>query len=108
MRLVTTLSPDELLKSLQATEQNCGRQRVLPNGPRTLDLDLLLFANRIIDSAHLQVPHPRMTERFFALAPLLELAPNTVCPHTGRYLADYLEDCNGMGVRPAGQLRKVP
>ena len=71
----TTLEPMELLRRLQAIEQAHGRERPYRNAPRTLDLDLLWFDGQHIDMPELTVPHPRMHERAFVLAPLQELAP---------------------------------
>ena len=74
----TGLSAPELLRALQALEQDAGRERPYRNAPRTLDLDLLLFGEARIWSADLVVPHPRMSERAFVLLPLQELAPERV------------------------------
>lgn len=73
--LSTTLAPLALLDLLQALEQRHGRERPYRNAPRTLDLDLLLYGDEVIDHPRLSVPHPRMHERAFVLAPLCELAP---------------------------------
>lgn len=73
--LSTTLAPLALLDLLQALEQRHGRERPYRNAPRTLDLDLLLYGDEAIDHPRLSVPHPRMHERAFVLAPLCELAP---------------------------------
>lgn len=74
----SSLSPIELLSALQAIEQAFGRERFYRNSPRTLDLDLLLYGSARIDSDRLQVPHPRMLERAFVLAPLAQIAPELV------------------------------
>ena len=100
----TSLSPSRLLRSLLAIEQEHGRHRLIPDGPRTLDLDLLLHGSRVVADAHLQVPHPRMTGRCFVLRPLVELAPGLVHPGTGERLSDCLGRCDCSGVRPAGRL----
>ncbi|MVW77374.1 2-amino-4-hydroxy-6-hydroxymethyldihydropteridine diphosphokinase [Bordetella sp. 02P26C-1] len=76
--LDTSLAPLELLDLLQALETRHGRQRPYPNAPRTLDLDLLLHGDTQMDSPRLILPHPRMHERAFVLAPLHELAPDLV------------------------------
>jgi len=73
--LETGLPAERLLAEMQALESRHGRKRSFANAPRTLDLDLLLFGNARIDTASLQVPHPRMHERAFVLQPLLELSP---------------------------------
>lgn len=87
--LHTTLTPSELLKQLQLIEQTFGRQRSYRNAPRTLDLDLLLYGQRKINSAELTIPHPRMTQRAFVLLPLLQIEPSIVIPGKG-YARDYL------------------
>jgi 2-amino-4-hydroxy-6-hydroxymethyldihydropteridine diphosphokinase len=79
--LDTTLGPFDLLDALQAIEQAHGRARPHRHAPRTLDLDLLLYGNEQLASERLVVPHPRIGERAFVLAPLLEVAPQL----TGRF-----------------------
>ncbi len=81
--LRTTLEPLALLRELQAMEQRQGRERPYRNAPRTLDLDLLLYGQRLVQVPDLQVPHPRLHERAFVLHPLLELAPALVHPQRG-------------------------
>ncbi len=82
--LETTLEAPALLAALQAIELAYGRARSVRNAPRTLDLDLLLFGDEIIDLPQLTVPHPRMHERAVVLAPLAEIAPEIVIPCRGR------------------------
>ncbi len=83
--LETTLSARELLGRLLAVEQRFGRVRVAgEHGPRTLDLDLLLYGAERIDEPGLAVPHPRLHERRFVLEPLAELDPELVVPGRGR------------------------
>jgi 2-amino-4-hydroxy-6-hydroxymethyldihydropteridine diphosphokinase len=77
-QLSTQLTAPELLRELQRIENAAGRERPYRNAPRTLDLDLLLFGSARIESAELQVPHPRMHERAFVLVPLAEIAPQLV------------------------------
>ena len=76
--LETRLTAPELLARLQQLELAAGRERPYRNAPRTLDLDLLLYGHAHIDSAQLQVPHPRMNQRAFVLVPLAEIAPHLV------------------------------
>ena len=85
----TAFDPRELLAALQDIEQVHGRERPYRNAPRTLDLDLLLYGEQRIDSDTLTVPHPRMQERGFVLAPLAEIAPDIVIPGVGP-IHDYL------------------
>jgi len=82
-KLDTLLEPVRLLEALQAIEAAHGRRRSFPNAPRTLDLDLLLYADRKLDSAELTLPHPRLHERAFVLKPLLELEPGLSIPGRG-------------------------
>jgi 2-amino-4-hydroxy-6-hydroxymethyldihydropteridine diphosphokinase len=82
--LETTLTARELLDRLLAVEQRFGRVRVPgEHGPRTLDLDLLLYGDEVIDDSGFTVPHPRLHERRFVLEPLAELAPGLVVPGRG-------------------------
>jgi 2-amino-4-hydroxy-6-hydroxymethyldihydropteridine diphosphokinase len=80
----TTLDPRELLGALQGIEDRFGRERAVRWGPRTLDLDLLLYGDEIINEPDLQVPHPHMHERLFVLEPLCEIAPHVIHPALGR------------------------
>lgn len=75
-------TPFELLDRLQVIEADLGRRRDVRWGPRTIDLDMLWIEGEVIDTARLVVPHPRLTERSFALVPMLELAPGAVDPRT--------------------------
>ena len=96
-QLSTGLSPQALLAALLALEQRFGRERTFRNAPRILDLDLLLYDAQVIDSAGLVVPHPRMHERAFVLAPLLEIAADCVIPGRGS-AADWLARCRGQSL----------
>jgi len=82
--LETDLSPRELLETLLAVERELGRQRRERWGPRTIDLDLLVYGSETVDEPGLTVPHPRLHERRFALDPLAEIAPRLVIPGRGR------------------------
>jgi len=79
-RIETTLSPKELLEVCQDIENRLGRVRTVRWGPRTIDLDILLFDASIIDMPELEVPHPLMHERAFVLKPLCELDPDVLHP----------------------------
>jgi 2-amino-4-hydroxy-6-hydroxymethyldihydropteridine diphosphokinase len=81
--LDTSLAPEALLDALLAIEHEAGRERPYRNAPRVLDLDLLLYGDARLESPRLSVPHPRMHERAFVLAPLLELAPAIAVPGRG-------------------------
>jgi len=83
VRIETTLPAEQLLQELQALENAAGRERPYPDAPRTLDLDILLYGREKIASAALTVPHPRLTERAFALIPLLQIDPFIDIPGRG-------------------------
>lgn len=83
-RFETTLAPHALLDALQAIERRFGRERPYRNAPRTLDLDLLLYADRVQADERLVLPHPRAAQRAFVLAPLAELWPEGEIPGAGR------------------------
>jgi 2-amino-4-hydroxy-6-hydroxymethyldihydropteridine diphosphokinase len=86
----TPLSARELLRSLLAIEEERGRERPHATASRTLDLDLVLFGELVVDEPGLVVPHPRFRERRFVLEPLAEVAPTLVDPVTGRSVAELL------------------
>ncbi|MCM3758981.1 2-amino-4-hydroxy-6-hydroxymethyldihydropteridine diphosphokinase [Sporosarcina aquimarina] len=88
VRLATTLDPLELLTVCQRIEQELGRERTIRWGPRTADLDILLYNDDVIEREELSVPHPRMRERAFVLIPLTELAPGCIDPVSGREFRD--------------------
>ncbi len=84
VKIDTPLDAHELLALCQKIEHHFGRERPYRNAPRTLDIDLLLYGTHRIDSADLVVPHPRLTERAFALVPLVEIDPALEIPALGR------------------------
>jgi len=102
LELETRLPAGELLRLLQQVEAEAGRVRRERWGPRTLDLDLLLYGEERLEEPGLQVPHPAMAERAFVLAPLAELCPERVVPGTGRTVAALLGACPPLEVRQAG------
>ena len=95
----TTLFPRQLLARLLKIEQAMGRQRLVPNGPRIIDLDILLFGNVTVRGAGLEIPHPRMADRRFVLEPLAELAPGIRHPRSGRTVREMLSKTMDQPVR---------
>lgn len=86
----TTLTPHQLLAELQRIEQDAGRVRTIRWGPRTLDIDILLYDSFILDDQELTIPHPRMRERAFVLLPMLEIAPDLPVPPDGQTIRQLL------------------
>ncbi len=97
----TRYFPLQLLTQLQAIEREMGRVRASasPKGPRIIDIDILLFANRVINMSKLTVPHPGLVERRFMLEPLIEIAPHLKHVQTGHPLASYLSRVAGQKMR---------
>ena len=96
-QLETTLAPESLLDALFDIELRFGRIRADKNGPRTLDLDLLLYGHQFIDLPRLTLPHPRLHLRAFVLKPLAEIAPDLVIPGRGS-LAAWLPAVANQGI----------
>lgn len=94
----TTLPPLKLLDSLKNIEKHLGRKTTLRFGPRVIDLDILLYGERVIRSARLQVPHPRMLERAFVMLPLAELSPDLIIPGSGKSVNQVLSSLDTTGI----------
>ena len=91
----TTLTPHELLEQCHRIEKQLKRERIIHWGPRTIDLDILLFGDLILEDASLTIPHPRMAEREFVLKPLDEIAPDAVHPVSRRSIRALYHDLAG-------------
>ena len=89
---------------MQRVELGMGRVRSLKNGPRTIDIDILLFGNSVIQTEELEIPHPRYRERRFTLAPLAELNSSLRDPVTGQTMSEMLAQLTGQAARK----REIP
>ncbi|XZO03821.1 MAG: 2-amino-4-hydroxy-6-hydroxymethyldihydropteridine diphosphokinase [Microcoleus sp.] len=96
--LEVTLEPQQLLAKLLEIEIKFNRIRQEKWGPRTLDLDLLLYDNLVLETPTLTIPHPRMTERAFVLVPLAEIAPDWVHPVTGSAIGQIVQTADFSGI----------
>lgn len=93
----TTLPPRALLQALQGIEKKQGRKRIVHWGPRTLDLDILLYGRRTMQTRRLHIPHPRLAQRNFVLYPLADIAPELILPN-GTTLSKLLANCPPEGI----------
>ena len=102
----SALPPERLLEETQAIEARYGRSRdgARARGPRTLDIDIALFGNRVVRGDNLVIPHERMALRQFVLIPVLELLPDCADPVSGRPFRDILSGLEDQGVRKVGNL----
>ncbi|MGI6143422.1 MAG: 2-amino-4-hydroxy-6-hydroxymethyldihydropteridine diphosphokinase [bacterium] len=103
VRGVTGMGPRQLLKTVLAIEKELGRRREIRWGPRTIDIDILIYGQEVIREMDLEIPHPRLAERAFVLIPLLELAPSLSLPN-GRKIADLVKTVDSSGVKRIGDL----
>jgi 2-amino-4-hydroxy-6-hydroxymethyldihydropteridine diphosphokinase len=98
------LLPLQLLHYVLSVERGMGRKRTVAKGPRTIDIDILLHGNAVVNTEKLQIPHPRMTERRFVLEPLAELIPDFRHPVTRRSIREHLASTMDQPVRKLGLL----
>jgi 2-amino-4-hydroxy-6-hydroxymethyldihydropteridine diphosphokinase len=100
--LETSAAPAELMQLLLEIEQSMGRQRLQKKGPRTIDIDILLFGDQVVNTAELTIPHPAMAARRFVLEPMAEIAPEARHPVLKKTIRELLDGL------PAGQIaRKI-
>jgi 2-amino-4-hydroxy-6-hydroxymethyldihydropteridine diphosphokinase len=100
--LETTEIPEQVMEAILQIEHEMGRQRLQNKGPRIIDIDILLFSDKVIDSAELTIPHPAMHERRFVLQPLAEIAPEAWHPVLKKTVRELLDTL------PAGQVVRKP
>jgi 2-amino-4-hydroxy-6-hydroxymethyldihydropteridine diphosphokinase len=93
LEIRTLLSPVELLGQLQETESRLGKAVSFRGGPRKIDIDLLLYGNRVVKTRDLDLPHPRLHRRKFVLVPLAEIAPSFIHPGMRKSVARLLGEC---------------
>ena len=95
----TDLFPVQLLQRTSKVEARLGRKRLTPKGPRTIDIDILLFGNFVVKTPSLEIPHPRFRERRFVLAPLADLAPELRDPVSRKTIRELLGEVRGQAAR---------
>ena len=93
LQLETMLSPRDLLITILKIEESLGRKREVKYGPRTIDIDILFYNNEIIEEEGLHIPHPRLQDRRFVLAPLSEIAPHKIHPLLLKSIEQLLKEC---------------
>jgi 2-amino-4-hydroxy-6-hydroxymethyldihydropteridine diphosphokinase len=102
---VTELEPFDLLRFVKSIESDLGRQPSFRNAPRLIDIDILFYGDQAIETSELTIPHPRIAERAFVLAPLAEIAPRLVHPVLQKRVSELLAVVEGVdGVRKFGKL----
>jgi 2-amino-4-hydroxy-6-hydroxymethyldihydropteridine diphosphokinase len=99
LEVETRLSPIQLLGAIQEIEKAMGRKRDVPKGPRTIDIDILLYGPAIVETGDIQIPHPRLDQRRFVLEPMAELTPDLRHPRSGRTMSELLRDVQGQRVK---------
>lgn len=97
VEVATELDPEALMRVCLEVESSRGRERQLPNGPRTLDIDIIFFGDRVVQTAGLTIPHPRYAERRFVLEPLAEIAADHIDPSRGRTVGDIVRQVQDSG-----------
>ena len=100
LEIKTSLFPRQLLHATQDVEHQLGRKRTIANGPRVIDLDILLYGRVIMSSGELTIPHPRLAERRFVLEPLAELVPRLRHPVSKRTMLDLLAATKSQNIKP--------
>jgi 2-amino-4-hydroxy-6-hydroxymethyldihydropteridine diphosphokinase len=95
----SSLNPAELLTLVKEIEQKMGRVKNFQNGPRLIDIDILLFGEQIVKMPNLEIPHPRMCERGFVLLPLAEIEPDLILPGTNKNIYEFIQNVDQTGIQ---------
>jgi 2-amino-4-hydroxy-6-hydroxymethyldihydropteridine diphosphokinase len=98
IKVKTYLDPESLLRHLKRLEVTLGRKESFPNGPRSIDLDILFYDERVVNTPSLVIPHPRLHERGFVLLPLMDLDPDLIHPTRGESVRAMAARCNMDGI----------
>lgn len=102
LKVTTYLEPEPLLKHLKRLEVALGREVTFQNGPRVIDIDILFYDERIVETPVVTIPHPRLHERGFVLIPLMDIAPDLWHPVQGQSIRQLLARCDSSGIVPFG------
>jgi 2-amino-4-hydroxy-6-hydroxymethyldihydropteridine diphosphokinase len=98
LKTQTYLQPEQLLKHIKRLEVALGRKATFPNGPRVIDIDILMYDELVLNTSILTLPHPHMHERGFVLLPMMDIAPDLVHPLSGKSVREMLVACNLGGI----------
>ena len=99
LKTQTYLQPEQLLKHIKRLEVALGRKATFPNGPREIDIDVLMYDELVLNTSILTLPHPHMHERGFVLLPMMDIAPDLVHPLSGKSVREMLVACNLAGIK---------
>ena len=99
LKTQTYLQPEQLLKHIKRLEVALGRKATFPNGPRLIDIDILMYDELVLNTSILTLPHPHMHERGFVLLPMMDIAPDLVHPLRGKSVREMLVACNLGGIK---------
>jgi 2-amino-4-hydroxy-6-hydroxymethyldihydropteridine diphosphokinase len=108
IEIATEIPAHALLVAMRDAEVALGKATRFENGPRTIDLDLLLYGDSVVETPDLSVPHPRMHERRFVLAPLADIAPDAMHPVLGKTISELLASLPSDGVELSGERWRIP
>lgn len=99
LKTQTYLQPEQLLKHIKRLEVALGRKATFRNGPRMIDIDILMYDDLVLNTSILTLPHPHMHERGFVLLPMMDIAPDVIHPLSGKTVREMLVSCNLGGIK---------